>query len=141
MFSNRFMPVLVSATLALLWMGAGPAQAAEFSRSRIFVEFNQTANDLGYHVSLDGEDWTRLAISNPSGKKIFEVQGRAAYKLLGMTELFFEGAEPNLDDFLFESSSRCSPRATTPSWARRPTARRSRASARSPTPSRTDRVT
>ena len=99
MFSKRFMPVIVSATLALLWMGGGLAQAAEFSRSRIFIEFNQTANDLGYHVSLDGEDWTRLAISNPSGKKIFEVQGRAAYKLLGMTELFFEGAEPNLDDF------------------------------------------
>jgi hypothetical protein len=99
MFARRFIPVLVSAVLAVLWIGSARAQAAEFSFSRIYIEYNQTANDLGYHVTLDGEDWTRLAIFNTSGTKIFEVQGRAAYKLLGMTELFFEGAEPSLDDF------------------------------------------
>ncbi|MGH7823252.1 MAG: hypothetical protein ACREQ9_26120 [Candidatus Binatia bacterium] len=99
MFTRRSLLVLVSATLALLLIGGSQTQAAELSKSRIYIEFNQSANDLGYHVSLDGEDWTRLAIFNPNGKKIFEVQGRGAYKLLGMTELFFEGAEPNLDDF------------------------------------------
>ena len=30
---------------------------------------------------------------------IFEVEGGGAYRRLGMTELFFEGAEPNLDEF------------------------------------------
>jgi hypothetical protein len=99
MFTRRTTPVLVLAALASLGAGGGQAQAAELSFSRIFIEFNQTANDLGYHVSLDGEDWTRLAISRPDGKRIFEVQGRGPYKLLGMTELFFEGAEPSLDDF------------------------------------------
>lgn len=87
-------------TLAAL-ISAGGALNAEvlFSESRIYIEYNQTANDLGYHVSLDGEDWKRLKIVNPLDKKIFEVVGFAAYKKLGMTELFFEGAEPNLDDF------------------------------------------
>lgn len=98
MFTRHSLPVLVSATLAFASIGGG-AQAAELSESRIYIEFNQSANDLGYHVSLDGEDWTRLAIFSPIGKKIFEVQGRGAYKLLGMTELFFEGAEPSLDEF------------------------------------------
>lgn len=99
MFTRRFIAVLFSATLVLLGIGGRQAQAAEFSFSRIYIEFNQSANDLGYHVTLDGEDWTRLAIFNPNGKRIFDVQGRGAYKLLGMTELFFEGAEPSLDDF------------------------------------------
>jgi hypothetical protein len=99
MFTTRTLRICVAATLALPWTSAGAAQAAELSVARIFIEFNQSANDLGYHVSLDGEDWARLAILNPAGKRVFEVQGRGPYKLLGMTELFFEGAEPSLDDF------------------------------------------
>src|SRR5262249_10635920 len=51
------------------------------------------------HVSLDGEDWKQLMIVNPGNKIIFEVEGKAAYRRLGMTELFFEGAEPSLNDF------------------------------------------
>jgi hypothetical protein len=97
MLTRHSLPVLVSATLAFASIGG--AQAVELSESRIYIEFNQSANDLGYHVSLDGEDWTRLAIFSPIGRKIFEVQGRGAYKMLGMTELFFEGAEPSLDEF------------------------------------------
>src|SRR5262245_39292039 len=66
--------------------------------SKIFIEYNSSANDLGFHVSLDGEDWKKLKIVNPNGRTIFEVQGRGPYKELGMTELFFEGAEPSLDE-------------------------------------------
>ena len=72
--------------------------AAEFSIARIYIEYNSTPQDLGYHVSLDGEDWRSLKIVNPKGKTIFEVSGKAAYKELGMTELFFEGAEPALSE-------------------------------------------
>ena len=93
----RMLHVLLFGAI-VLGLGA-PAWAAKFSEARIYIEFNQTGNDLGYHVSLDGEDWTSLAIVNPDGKTIFEVAGRAAYQDLGMTELFFEGAEPSLDDF------------------------------------------
>jgi len=81
---------------------SAPARAAKFPIARIYIEYNQTANDLGYHVSLDGEDWKSLEIVNPSGKTIFEVTGRAAYQDLGMTELFFEGAEPSVDEFPLE---------------------------------------
>ena len=98
MWTRHSRLVLVSATLALPSIDGG-AQSAELSESRIYIEYNQSANDLGYHVSLDGEDWTRLAIFSPIGRKTFEVEGRGAYKRLGMTELFFEGAEPSLDEF------------------------------------------
>ena len=89
------------ATVALI-AASGPPEAwaakKKLAISRIYFEFNSTANDLGVHVSLDGEDWKELEIVNPNGRTIFEVEGRGPYANLGMTELFFEGAEPNLDD-------------------------------------------
>lgn len=74
-------------------------QAQEFSIARIYIEYNATAEDLGFHVSLDGENWNRFRIVHPNGTTIFDVEGRGAYGQLGMTELFFEGAEPALADF------------------------------------------
>jgi hypothetical protein len=84
--------------VAVLGVGA-PAWSAPFPIARIYIEYNSSANDLGFHVSLDAEDWTEVEIRNPAGSTIFEVEGTGAYGDLGLTELFFEGAEPSLDDF------------------------------------------
>lgn len=87
---------------------ASPASLAQkkedvaLEDSRIYIEYNSTDNDLGFHVALDGEDWRSLRIHNPNGTVIFEVTGRAGYRDLGMTELFFEGAEPELADVPLE---------------------------------------
>jgi hypothetical protein len=89
------------AMVALIVGLTGPeawAAKKKLSISRVYFEFNSTANDLGVHVSLDGEDWKELAIVNPNELTIFEVEGKGPYADLGMTELFFEGAEPNLAD-------------------------------------------
>jgi hypothetical protein len=103
MMTKSSIPVLLVAAIALSPAGPVPGEAAPlrvpFKESRIYIEFNQTANDLGYHISLDAEDWQRLQIVNPVGRLVFAVEGFNAYQRLGMTELFFEGAEPNLDEF------------------------------------------
>jgi hypothetical protein len=100
---KRQMRVLSVLLLGAVALGPGaPAWADEFSIARIYIEYNSSGNDLGYHVSLDGEDWKTLKIVSPDRRTIFDVTGKAAYKDLGMTELFFEGAEPNLDDFPLE---------------------------------------
>jgi hypothetical protein len=78
---------------------AAPNWAAKFPISRIYIEYNSSANDLGFHVSLDGEDWKTLKIVNPAGTTILDLSGKGPYAQLGLTELFFEGAEPNRDDF------------------------------------------
>jgi hypothetical protein len=70
-----------------------------FKEARLYIEFNSTANDLGFHTSLDAEDWSDLRIVRPDGKTVFQVKGKGAFGTLGMTELFFEGAEPSLDEF------------------------------------------
>ena len=98
-FRNRIFSSLLLLTLGLTIS----AHAQQFAIARIYIEYNSSARDLGFHVSLDGEDWKSMAIVNPAGKVVFKVDGKAAYKQLGMTELFFEGAEPSLDEFPLES--------------------------------------
>jgi hypothetical protein len=92
--------LIVGATSPETWAAK---KKLELEISRIYWEYNSSANDLGVHVSLDGEDWRKLKIINPAGRTIFEVEGRGPYRMLGLTELFFEGAEPNLDDFPLEN--------------------------------------
>ncbi len=70
----------------------------QFSESRIYWEYNASADDLGVHVSLDGEDWLQLKITNPNDRVLFAVAGFGPYRQFGMTELFFEGAEPSLSE-------------------------------------------
>jgi hypothetical protein len=94
---------ILSVSLAAM-TGVGPAavpaqpEQVELEIARIFIEYNFSGNDLGFHVFLDGEDWTDLKISDPTGTKIFDVSGKGGYANFGLTELFFEGAEPNLSD-------------------------------------------
>ena len=98
----RMLPVLLGAMVALIVGAAGPeawAAKKKLAITKIYFEFNSSANDLGVHVFLDGEDWRTLRIVNPEGTTIFEVEGNGPYANLGLTELFFEGAEPSLDDF------------------------------------------
>ena len=94
--------LLSVAAATLLAAGAiseGRAADIPFKIAKIYWEYNASANDLGVHVSLDAEDWRRLKISKPGGRTIFDAEGKGAYRELGMTELFFEGAEPSLDEF------------------------------------------
>lgn len=100
---KRSMRTLASFLLGAVALGLGaPGLAQGFDIARIYIEYNQSANDLGFHVTLDGEEWTDLKIFDPAGTKIFDLSAKGGYKNLGLTELFFEGAEPNLDEFPLE---------------------------------------
>lgn len=110
---NRQNLLVRSGAVALMFSGAalllalvpsrqGSGGAVPLKFSRIYWEYNASANDLGVHVTLDGEDWYKLRIKTPDHRTIFDVRGRRAYEQLGMTELFFEGAEPSLDEFPLE---------------------------------------
>jgi hypothetical protein len=103
----RILSVFFLAIVALLLSATSPEARAKkatvnFSIAKVFFEYNSTPNDLGVHVFLDGEDWKELKIVNPNGRTVFEVEGKGPYKDLGLTELFFEGAEPNLADVPLE---------------------------------------
>jgi hypothetical protein len=85
---------LVIASFALL---ATPLAAATLEEAKIFIEFNDTDQDVGVHIFLDGE-WKSIRISDPRGRVIFNVAGVNALGEIGLSELFVEGEEPSLDE-------------------------------------------
>jgi hypothetical protein len=72
--------------------------AIPFSDAQIFIEFNSTANDAGIQVFLDAEDWKRVAIFDQRGRDLLEIETGGGMRELGLTELRFEGAEPDASE-------------------------------------------
>ena len=78
-------PILAAGFLCSAMPGPGAwakdkKEQVALEESRIFIEYNSTDNDLGFHVALDGEDWKTLKIVNPKGRTIADLQGRAGYR-------------------------------------------------------------
>ena len=69
-----------------------------FDDANIFFELNNTDGDLGIHALIDGEPWKLLQIEDPSERKKLRVLTRGTMRLQGLTELFFESAEPTFDE-------------------------------------------
>src|SRR5688500_2722152 len=69
-----------------------------FSEAELFFELNDTDGDLGIHASIDGEPWTNLEIEAPGDRKLLDIISRGSLRRQGMTQLFFESAEPGFDD-------------------------------------------
>ena len=66
-----------------------------FAKLNLFFEFNSTDNDLGLQLLLDGEPWEIVSGFDPGGRKFVEFLARGRTEQLGLTELFFESAEPS----------------------------------------------
>ena len=72
--------------------------ADPFEDAIVFIEFNSTDEDLGFHSTFDAEGWKEAVICSPDGSKLFEVKSGGSTDKYGLSELFFEGAEPSLDE-------------------------------------------
>ena len=84
------------------WVGSAHAGGGhsiiEFSDARIIIEVNATDDDSGIQMFVDGEGWKRLTVFGPGWRKVLKVTGSAGVGETGLTELFFESAEPGFDD-------------------------------------------
>lgn len=80
--------LLLAATVPVSW-----AQE-EFDETKVLIEINATDGDAGFHVLLDAEAWKEVRIDDPDGKKIFQEQAKGNLLEQGLTENFFESAEP-----------------------------------------------
>ena len=69
-----------------------------FAVAEVFFELNNTDGDLGIHALIDGEPWKRLTIENPREKRILNVSATNRLRRQGLTEIFFESAEPLFED-------------------------------------------
>jgi hypothetical protein len=81
--------------LTALPIGAAAAQA-RFAETEVFFELNSTDRDVGLHAFFDAEAWKDVRIEGPEGRRVFQVQARGPSRQIGVTELRFEGEEPNV---------------------------------------------
>lgn len=77
---------------------AGAVKPIKFSKAKILIELNATAQDAGIQMLLDGEGWEHASVYRPDGRKVMDVRARGSVGAIGVTELFFESAEPSLAD-------------------------------------------
>lgn len=70
----------------------------EFDETEIFFELNDTDGDLGIHALIDGDGWKRLTMVGPDGNRMLHVRVKSNLRRQGLTEFFFESAEPTFDE-------------------------------------------
>ena len=75
-----------------------------FDVAEVFFELNNTDGDLGIHALIDGDPWKRLYIEDPRDRKMLNIYVRGRLRRQGLTELFFESAEPPFDELTRNSS-------------------------------------
>ncbi len=90
--------VTVVAVAALIVVATTPgAWAKKLADAAIYIEINETDGDAGIHVFLDGEGWDSMQLISPNGIE-FSVLAESSVGLQGITEFFFESAEPSFDE-------------------------------------------
>ncbi len=103
-FRNGVFPLLAVLVLAVggAFAGEEPDCPVEFADAEFFIEINATDGDAGVQLMLDGVGWNELEMTDPLGNVILEVSASAgaggSIGLQGLTEFFFESAEPSFDD-------------------------------------------
>jgi hypothetical protein len=101
------LPVFLVAMVALIVLAASPDCLADehimpFDEASIFFELNDTDEDLGIHALIDGEGWRKVKIKDPNRRNMLNVSVKGYLRQQGLTELFFESAEPSFDELLPE---------------------------------------
>jgi hypothetical protein len=105
----RMLAILLVPVVALILGAAAPELWAgnyddddeiPFDVAELFFELNDTDGDLGIHALVDGDAWKYLEIEDPRDRKMLNIIVRGRLRRQGLTELFFESAEPSFDELL-----------------------------------------
>lgn len=93
--------VLRSTVLALSLALAAPASWAQDEPEyelRVLIEINGTDGDAGFQAEIDGDAWGIVDLFDPDGRLIYRVRGFRSVGVQGLTENFFESAEPSCEE-------------------------------------------
>ena len=66
---------------------------------KFFIEFNETDQDVGVQAVLGGEPYKTLRAYGPDEREILSLRPKGGLRMQGMSDFFFESAEPTLDEF------------------------------------------
>jgi hypothetical protein len=80
---------------------AAASKPLRYDEHDLFIETNATDRDAGLQMKLDAEDCKWLKLRDPKGRLILNLQTRGRPRRYGLTELFFEAAEPSFDEVPF----------------------------------------
>lgn len=69
-----------------------------FEEAHVFFELNHTDGDLGIHSLIDGGPWAWIEIEDPYERRMLNVRASGRLRRQGLTEIFFESAEPTFDE-------------------------------------------
>jgi hypothetical protein len=91
------------ASIPLFFAVSGPCAAASqpeipFGEADLYFELNDTDGDLGIHSSIDGGPWKTLTIEDMNERTILSIGTSGRLRKQGLTQLFFESAEPSFDE-------------------------------------------
>ena len=89
---------IAAIALAVALVAAPQAQAIRLSEAAIFIEINATDGDAGIQIFLDGEGWDTMQVKNPNGQVVLNILGEGGVGQQGLTEGFFESAEPSFEE-------------------------------------------
>jgi len=86
------------ATSTLVFADDDDEDEIPFEEAFLYIELNDTDGDLGIHGKIDGDEWKKLEIEDPWGRRMLNVTVQGRLKRQGLTELFFESAEPTFGE-------------------------------------------
>jgi hypothetical protein len=73
-------------------------ETIELEKAKLIIEHNATDEDTGFQGFVDGEPWRQLQVRDPDGRLDLQIDARGNLRGLGLTELFFETAEPTNEE-------------------------------------------
>ena len=77
------------------------AESIPLKEAKLNIEHNARDEDTGFQGFLDSEGWKSMTVTGPDGK-VLDFNGKGELGQLGLTELFFETAEPENADVPIE---------------------------------------
>ncbi len=93
------LPVVILAASFCATSNLGLAEVdIPFDEAELFFELNDTDGDLGIHAKIDGDEWKRLEIEDVNERRMLKIRVQGRLKRQGLTEIFFESAEPTFDE-------------------------------------------
>jgi len=90
--------IFVTAAMTMPTLAFAEEEELPFDEAQLYFELNDTDGDLGIHGKVDGDAWKRVKIEAPNERKLLVIRARSKLARQGMTELFFESAEPTFDE-------------------------------------------
>lgn len=96
--AGRVYGIALVAIITAVHLLTPAAWAIRLDETALFIEINDTDGDAGIQIFLDAEGWEKMQVLDPMGRVVVDIDARHAAQMQGMTEGFFESAEPSFDD-------------------------------------------